>query len=692
MAQVRERLYPAQILVADHRRKSVQETAAPTAQARIKGRLEDGQSTYQVYQSIILDFKMQENPHAHTKKASAGGKFRAQILSKANEAIPPDEPYGRQSWAYLQILQVSEPALAMLPLHHEKYAVRPTYGPAASEIELRNIRPSSPIEANITDGQIQIAIAPAFEGLTGDHDVACEIDLKSSKPYIDWIWEDVVPVAAPQFPLSGAFVDDASNVGFGWSYNGGRSYDGTYNQQKQAVFEWRVQGESQVHQAAPITGPVWQINIPAGTFPAKTNLEWRVLITSEFGATAEIAWQPFTTTDSTPQAPDQLDPDLVRVDNNAPVELRWKYRTATGSPQTKAEVQYSTDEGSSWLALKTVPGAASSCTIPANGLPTGQIWWRVRAANTDGVWSAWSQPAKIIVRSAPAAPVITGVTTTPRPVVSWQHADQQGYRVTITAADGTTFDTGTQYGSAKECKCTNYLPDGLAVVTVSAINAIGLSNQSSVTVQIQNKHSAPAEINLSCAAVHGMARLRWSGSGFNRYYILRNGKPIAVTTGADYEDKLSAGRPEYQVMGVYGENADFYCVSRKAPLPLTCKDTILVDMETGAAHYLRLHRDSPPQINRSMEALVEYHHFAGAAHPKATAAGMITEGVTLEYTVRHDELDAVRAMIGHKVCIKTREGKATFAVLESVSQNVWKRADVSLQLTAIDYEEVVPYV
>lgn len=87
-----------------------------------------------------------------------------------------------------------------------------------------------------------------------------------------------------------------------------------------------------------------------------------------------------------------------------PIELSWEIANAGIDHITlkSSELQYSTDDGSTWVDLDTVDGDITSYTVPANFFPArgytspssyagGGIRWRVRCYNTNDEHGQWKQ-------------------------------------------------------------------------------------------------------------------------------------------------------------------------------------------------------------------------------------------------------------------------------------------------------------
>lgn len=699
MADIVERLYPIRYCTVDHRLKrlwELQNTHPPQVVGKYK------YSTYgddfQSYESLLAIFEPESSQYADTMRLKDSRvKCVAHLLAKSAE-VKGNLNGGRYN-PCLRIKTVE----AQHP-DYTTYSFRGNNADGRLGTSFDNVHAPGDFSSEVyfkAGDALQIMVIPAqkdgdvYANAEYTHKARVEVEKNRGSVYIDAVWEDVVPQITTISPNSGTFIDNSKENLFSWNYNGGYTLSGRYNEQTDAVLEWRVFG-SETTKKIYVKGTGTKIVVPSLTFPEKADVQWRVVSHTALGTTGESTWVTITTTNSTPTYPKNLSPANERVDNDNSVQFSWRHDIATGEAQTLAELQFSGDNGSSWQALGSITGDAQSYTVPAHSLPTGLVEWRVRTAGRTGVYGPWSQHTKIIVKASPPAPIISQVSASPRPAVQWQSVGQQGYRV-LFQGEGISCDTGIHYGVERSAKCPMYLPDGAVTITVQVVNSIGVWSESSVTANVSNvdtQMAAPPAPEPSLHTRHGVVYLTWPPSQrYTRYYVLRDGQPVAVVTDGAYADKTAAGRPEYRVLGVYGKDADYYVASRPIPITVSVYSAMLVDMDAQQSLvYLRLHRDSPPTAKRTVGAYVEYQTFAGQTHPTPIFAGARTEGLDLEYTVLHSERQALMDMIGHTVCVKLRDGSVMFAILEGIQENIWKRTDVSLHFNRIEYNEVIPYV
>lgn len=500
-------------------------------------------------------------------------------------------------------------------------------------------------------------------------------------PEIDVTWGDVVPVISGRNIGNGAFVNEKAATTFSWNIANLFSENGTPINAT-TVMKWREKGSSTVQTVNATNNSV---TIPANTFSNGT-YEWAVLCTTEYGQSNTEVWTEFTTTDAVPLAPTINSPvnSIVRVDETT--RFSWAANNPNGTPQTKADLQYSTDL-SSWTTLATVTGADEFKDIASGTLPAGTLYWRVRTYNTDNTAGPWSEAAEIIGKGTPPAPIIVGLETTPRASVTWQHGSQVGWRVVFTDSTGKTFDSGDRYGSAKTFRAPGYLADGPASVTVSVANADGEWNSTTETFDVSNVPGDAIGLSANQDAA-GNVLLNWSTGGtFDAFFVLRNGTPIARTTETSYTDRNANGEVIYQIRGASGSN---YTDSDPVTITIRTKVATIRPLD-GDPIALFIRRGVPAAFSINRTASVAYQHFAGVEYPSAFDSGFRDLSFSINVTVKNENVADVAALIGKLAVLKDKTGFAIFAVVDSVEQNTARWSEIVINLTCVEYQEAVAY-
>lgn len=508
----------------------------------------------------------------------------------------------------------------------------------------------------------------AFRGAPSGTSEAIFYGEKSTrKPFLTCEYSnDNVGIKADNFsPSSKAFVNRLQKNTFTWD-----ATDDTATtqvcfaeiKQTSAVFEWRVKNAS-TSKTISVSGATTACTVPANTFPSGT-LEWRVKVTANSGTTTTSAWQEITTTDVTPTAK-PVSPSGIVIDATIANRFSWKHIISTGTPQSKADLQWSAD-GTAWNTLATVTGENQYYDVPANKFTSGTKYWRVRTYNTDGTPSEWSDKAEFIAINAPSAPSIVIQSTGPRPRITWQTSEQEAYQLTLSSG----YASGTVYGTEKAWHSPVYLADGSYTIRVRVQNKYGMWSEWSAAA-LPVSHTEGEVITLSAGASHEAA-LTWQTAGSYDFYLIeRDGVAIGRTAQKQYIDHTSIGSVTYRVRGCYDES-DNYGVSNSDTVEILPETNMICDLETGVWLEMRLSETQLRTNRTSFSAGVSTVHLAGLAYPVEERSEQRDRALSVACAWPHAQRAAalaLEALVGRLVCIKDRYGNMAIGSLPSLESN-----------------------
>ena len=492
--------------------------------------------------------------------------------------------------------------------------------------------------------------------------------VKSSyKPFLECEYsDDDVGIQASDFaPSSGAFVNRKQKNTFTWACKDDTDLTQVCFaeiKQTSAVFEWRVKNAS-TSNTISVSGATTACTVPANTFPSGM-IEWRVKVTANSGTTTTSAWQEITTTEVTPTAK-PISPSGIVIDATIVNRFSWQHIISTGTPQSKADLQWSAD-GTTWNTLATVTGENQYYDVPANTFTSGTKYWRVRTYNTDGTASAWSEKAEFIAINAPSAPSIVIQSTGPRPRITWQTSEQEAYQLTLSSG----YASGTVYGTEKAWRSPVYLADGSYTVRVRVQNKYGMWSEWSAAA-LPVSHTEGEAITLSVDAAHEAA-LTWQTAGsYNFYLVERDGVTIARTVQKQYIDHTSIGSVTYRVRGCYDES-DNYGVSNSDTVEILPETNMICDLETGVWLEMRLSETQLRTNRTSFSAGVSTVHLAGLAYPVEERSEQRDRALSVACAWPHAQRAAalaLEALVGRLVCLKDRYGNMAIGSLPSLESN-----------------------
>lgn len=456
-------------------------------------------------------------------------------------------------------------------------------------------------------------------------------------------------------------------------------------EQTSAVFRWRSGTSGTIH-TINVSGNSQSVTVPANTFAGTTSIQWQVAVTANSGVVTTSDWVTLSTADATPTAAPLSPVDTV-IDGSKDVLFQWQHSISTGTAQSKADLQKSTD-GSTWQTLTTVTGAARQWTCPAGTLTSSIKYWRVRTYNADGIAGAWSDAAQIVVIAAPTAPSIQIKSTGPRPSISWQTSEQEAYQVEL---DG-KLSGGTHYGTDKTWTSPAYLADGSHTVRVRVQNQYGMwSDWGAAALPVTNTPGASITLSVQASSV---ADLNWQTSGsYDFYLVYRNDKPIAKLTQTQYTDELSSGNVTYQVRGCYADSSNYGLSSAVTATITTGQYVTLYGIAAGKKVTLKHCGLKNQPVQNAISRDIQYIYMYGSTYPHAERSEFVTKKVGGTAVFLPDEDKAgFDGLIGELVCLKTQSGEMVIGYLNETSDTSRVNPDksvVNFSIQQIDYAEVI---
>ena len=483
----------------------------------------------------------------------------------------------------------------------------------------------------------------------------------SYKPYmvVSYLDDDVTVTPTGMSPASGYVPKGSTNV-FSW----GLAISGECLEEVKATsttFRWRAGSSGTINTIA--CGTAQKATVPAGTFTTD-DIQWSVSVTLNTGKTVTSDWITLSTAEAASTAK-PVSPAGIVIDATIVNRFSWQHIISTGTPQSKADLQWSAD-GVTWNTLATVTGADQYYDVPANTFTSGTKYWRVRTYNTDGTASAWSDAAEFIAINAPSAPSIVIQSTGPRPRITWQTSEQEAYQLTLSNG----YASGTVYGTEKAWRSPVYLADGSYTVRVRVQNQYGMwSEWSSAALPVS--HTEGETITLTVSAGREAA-LSWQTAGsYDFYMIERDGVAIARTDAKEYTDKRSIGSVTYRVRGCYNDS-DNYGVSNSDTVEILPETNTICDLSTGVWLDMRL-SETQLRTNRvSFSAGVSTVHLAGLAYPVEERSEQRDRSLAVACAWPHSQRAsalALEALVGRLVCLKDHYGNMAIGTLPSLESN-----------------------
>ena len=505
----------------------------------------------------------------------------------------------------------------------------------------------------------------------------------TNRPYIPVSVDDTVTCGlkiSEVTPASGSIIKSESNT-FTWGVEAAQKCIAELKQTS-AIFRWRSGTSGTIH-TINVSGNTQSVTVPANTFAGTTSIQWQVAVTANSGVVTTSNWVTLSTADATPSAAPLSPVDTV-IDGSKDVLFQWQHSISTGTAQSKADLQKSTD-GQTWATLTTITGSEKQWTCPAGTLTSSIKYWRVRTYNADGIAGAWSDAAQIVVIAAPTAPSIQIKSTGPRPSISWQTSEQEAYQVEL---DG-KLSGGTHYGTDKTWTSPAYLADGSHTVRVRVQNQYGMwSGWGAAALPVTNTPGASITLSVQASSV---ADLSWQTSGsYDFYLVYRNGKPIAKLTQTQYTDELSSGSTTYQVRGCYADSSN-YGLSSAVTVDIRAGVHQVSDLDTGQTLRLPYSDSQHRQTTRTLSRQVELLQLSGAYYPVAVEVDSGTDALSITAALLDEgEIRQLMGLVGKLVCAKTPQGDMVIGYITSLPKQHDGFLNVfNFTVEQIDYDDEV---
>ena len=375
-------------------------------------------------------------------------------------------------------------------------------------------------------------------GPSSINDGSLSTSTSSHPPYIVVTYDDTTPTGTVTAQPTGGYISKSGAHTFRWQYTPPDNIVGDISVTGSDFNYKKASGDSYTRIN---TGGALSYTTAAGLFSDTDTVIWYPAVTLSTGQRifAQYAYtlstvEPLFT--ATPESPIG-----TLEDGTEEITFSWTAYNGAGTRPSGAELQISSNGGSTWSALGSVSGSDTTYTAAANTLPPGSLQWRVRAITSEGNAGSWSAGASFVCVSAPEAPSVS-CDGAPFATVTWEGTGQQAYEV---AVDGVSY--GVQFGTRKSFTLPQPLADGPHTATVRMQGIYGLwSRPGSVLFTVGN--NAAGTVALSCTA--GVdAELFWNASPAGEdFLIYRDGVQIGHTALDSFTDRRALGTHSWYVL------------------------------------------------------------------------------------------------------------------------------------------------
>ena len=405
------------------------------------------------------------------------------------------------------------------------------------------------------------------------------------------------------------------------------------------------------------------------------------------GSTATTPVAQFTTTDAA-SITSCISPVGAFLQGEA--VFVWSHTTEYGTPQHAYDLQYSLDNGSSWTTVKSHE-VTQTTTTSLTLTNAGVYKWRVRTYNSNDVAGEWAEAS--FVNNVPATPPTNlSVNTKGRPTVSWASVSQTAYQIQFLQNNTVVYDSGAIYSTQNSHFVNQYFNDERSyTVRLRVYNALGETSEW-VETGYQQPSVNDVSFTISNAENGGTVITVEQSDVFAKYYLLRNGKPIAEITGGSYTDYYAVGQNNYSVVAVTsGDQSDIQTKGHISKYPHA---TLITPQ--GQQILINKRVDEAYQINTNNEADINKANFIGDALPTHYSSDLRLKSFE---AACWDDQNFAESLLGQIVYYADNFGNGGFCIVKAYEKtdNFIKNSkgiyanEVSLELEVTNYDDTIKY-
>lgn len=306
-----------------------------------------------------------------------------------------------------------------------------------------------------------------------------------------------------------SWQDNATTADHSYTYRARYHHEGAYGAYSNTVTVTMTPSAPQTITTAAIQGST-NVAVELGNAsPVATSLEWQASTDGgqTWGASSTVSGSPVTsftatgisgtayirvrnknstgtsdwlvseqvTTICPPAAPTLISPMGVLDMAGGSVTFTWRHNPLDGSSQTAAQLDYSTNGGSTWTTV-TKSTEESHTITPIPWTAGTLVTWRVRTKGADANYGDWAQAVQFDVFTAPTLNITSpGATITVMPIsLTATYSDMAGYSCQAATAsltkDGRTLysESATINGTSitSSLDVSEFLPENGETYTV----------------------------------------------------------------------------------------------------------------------------------------------------------------------------------------------------------------------------------
>lgn len=485
-----------------------------------------------------------------------------------------------------------------------------------------------------------------YVGLRGDSNyladnakmIYCYANISSREgifvPYLSVTYEDPAPVAPTSLVPNNTVRNRLGEIKLNWQ-----------NTSTQKNFEVQYSTNGFSSYTTGTGGTVNSYTIPANVFSNGQTVSWRVRITDTVDAVSP--WSEtasFTIGSTVPSTPYPISPVDTTMNSSDDIYFRWRFMDEFGYSQSKFDLEYK--KGNETAVSVAVTSATTIYILTKGTIGGGDYSWRVRCYNPFNELSPWTDWQNFYSIGKPEIPVITNVTNNMHPVITWQSAGQNLFRLKLYQGTVLIHDSGEQIADSNTYTIPDFIDIGSYTVRLSVSNIYNLwSDETSYNFSVSFTRPQKPTIDGAPAENYSISLLISSTTASNLIY--RKGPKetafsLIATLEANTHNDIFAGNGgnQYYVRAVTSTG---YNDSDIITVILDFNGILLNDGTNYINLWKTLNADKRPSITLGKDQyLVQLN---GRVYPLVQSTTFKNYVENHEYAIKISEFDKVREML-----------------------------------------------
>lgn len=430
--------------------------------------------------------------------------------------------------------------------------------------------------------------------------------------------------------------------------------------------------------------------LPANTITVYSPITMTVRTSSLYSGYGTTSSQTITIRSTPPNKPLLRFPVGIPLAGADGITLQWLYSSDYDTTWTKFDYQYRIN-GQAWITGTTVMQSATTQGIDY----ASTVEWQVRAYGELGDVGEWSDIVQFQTIGRPPTPVITGVTNSNRPVISFSAKDILSFEISVLDdKEIEIYNSKNVLFTAFNYQLTELLANGRYVARIRYSSLYGERSEWGIRPFIIDR-TPLTPIKLRISNNQDLSNTLFLSNGTKTKYIYRNGVRIAKTTSNSWTDYGAEVQREniYHVVNV---DTDWnFAISSNARNILDFKHTTIASVNNLNEPLLLVYQiNNMPSKSMAIEQEKKLTKITGRKHPVIEFGEHISQTFEFSFHVTEEEKNRLIYLTNITDILLLRDwryGNFYGDITSIANIEAFKNGfNMSFGFTVLDYNEVIP--